>query len=228
MKEGIILGTFIGVILPYASAGLFLIGASFRVITWMRAPRKLNWKLYPVPTGLVGEGGYILEEWMSFKTLFRNNRVVWLGSYTFHLSLFGLAVWFLLFLMGVSVPWLVRLGMIALLVASLYLIVVRLRVPQMRILSSAVEYFNLVLFALISFIGFQLTGEGVGNQARAYFVSLLSFQPIPPPANGMFLLDLLLLECVLVYLPFSKMFHAASKYFAYHKLRWSNPYEAPH
>ncbi len=220
------MGTLIGVVLPYFSAVLFAIGASFRVITWMRAPKKLNWKLYPVPNGLVGEGRYIIEEWMSFKTLFRNNRAVWLGSYIFHLSLVSLAIWFALFLAGVPLPALVRIGTIALFGASLYLFIVRLWVPQMRTLSTAVDYLNLVLLGFTSFIGFQLTGEGVGDQARSYFISLLSLRPIPPPASGLFLLDLFLLECLLVYLPFSKMFHAASKYFAFHKLRWSNPYEA--
>lgn len=59
-------------------------------------------------------------------------------------------------------------------------------------------------------------------------MGLLTLSPAPVPSEGMFLVHLLLWELFLVYLPFSKMFHAASKYFAYHKSRWYNPYEVGH
>jgi nitrate reductase gamma subunit len=218
----------IGVVLPYVAVVLFLVGAGYRVMTWTRAPRKLNWKLYPAPHGLVGEGRYILEEWASFKTLFRNNRTVWLGSYLFHLALVGLILWFVLFLMGVSLSWLVRIGSYVLFGSSIYLVLVRVCMPQVRSMSTAVEYFNLFLFALISFTAVSLLGEGIGSQTRAYFLGLLTFHPVSPPSSNVFLLNLFLLEFALAYLPFGKMFHMASKYFAYHRIRWLNPYEVTH
>jgi len=218
--------TVIGVIFPYVAAVLFLLGAIVRVTGWMTAPRKLNWKLYPVPEGLAGEASYILEEWLSFKTLFKNNRVVWLGSYAFHLSLVALAAWFAIFLLGVHLPWLVRGGAWVLLGSSLYLLIARLWMPQLRAMSTPVEYFNLLLFILISLTGVNLMGQELSPQVRAYFIGLISLSPIPPPSSKTFLLNLFLLEFFAAYLPFSKMFHVASKYFAFHKLRWSNPYEA--
>jgi nitrate reductase gamma subunit len=220
--------TLVGMILPYVAAIVFLGGSLYRVAEWMRAPRKLNWKLYPVPEGLVGETSYILEEWASFKTLFRHNRVAWLGSYLFHVSLVALVVWFILFLLGPSIPWLVRISAVVMLASCIYLIIVRLWVPQMRALSSFVEFFNLVLFVLMAWAILNLTGEGVGSQARSYFLGLIQFKPVPPPRDGTFLWGLFLVEFFVAYLPFSKMFHAASKYFAYHRLRWSNPYELLH
>jgi nitrate reductase gamma subunit len=157
--------------------------------------------------------------------IFRNNSIIWLGSYGFHLALVAIAFWFVLFLFGVSLPWLVRIGGVVLLGASLYLLAVRTFVKQLRDLSTFVEFFNLAIFVLISTTGLIVLGEGLGEQVRTYFLGLLSLRPIPPPPNNLFLIHLLLLEFTLVYLPFSKMFHMASKYFTFHELRWKNPYE---
>jgi nitrate reductase gamma subunit len=226
-KGGVSMNTLIGIIFPYVAVIIFLIGAIYRVINWMRIPNKLNWKLFPTPKGLIGEGMYIVEEWVSFKTLFRNNRRVWLGSYAFHLSIVGLICWLILFLLGISLPWLVRAGGIVMFCSSIYLILLRIFVPQMRAISHFVEYFNLVLFALISLTGLIVVGEeGLGQQARPYLIGIISLNPVPPPSNTIFLLNLFLIELFVAYFPFSKMFHVASKYFAYHKLRWKNPYEA--
>jgi nitrate reductase gamma subunit len=219
------MGTLIGVVLPYAALLVFLAGAAFRVAAWAKAPKKLNWRLYPVPEGLAAETGYILEEWLSFKTLFRHNRAIWLGSYAFHVCLVALALWFLFFLAGLSLPWLVRIGSVGMFGSAVYLLVARLWIPQVRCLSSPVEFFNLALFAAISWAGMSLMGEGLGEEGRRYFLGLITLRPVQPPDNGAFLMGLLLWEFFLAYLPFSKMFHMASKYFAYHKSRWSNPYE---
>lgn len=222
------MGSIIAGIFPYVALGIFLVGAVVRVILWQSGPRKLNWKLYPVPKGLVGEASYILEEWASFKTLFRHNRVVWLGSYAFHLALVGLGFWLILFLLGIHVGWLIRGALWVMFGSSVYLFIVRLWVKHMRVISSGVEYFNLVLFIFISWSGLALLGQGLGDEVREYLLGLLSLSPSPAPSQGIFLLHLLLWEVFLVYLPFSKMFHVASKYFAYHKSRWHNPYEVPH
>jgi nitrate reductase gamma subunit len=223
MMEGLIGGLF-----PYMAVGIFLVGAGVRIILWQTAPRKLNWKLYPVPEGLAGEASYILGEWVSFRTLFRHNRIVWLGSYVFHLSLVWLVVWLVLFLLGIHLPWLLRTALWGMFGSAVYLFIVRLWVKQMRAISSLVEYLNLLLFILIASSGLSMLGRGVGGQVREYFLGLLTLSPAPVPSEGMFLVHLLLWELFLVYLPFSKMFHAASKYFAYHKSRWYNPYEVGH
>ena len=217
--------TFVGVILAYVAVLLFLVGAVYRVTMWIRTPNKLNWRLYPFPHGMIEETQFIIEEWMSFKTLFRHNRRLWLGSYGFHVAIVALVVWLILFMLGIYVPWLVKIGGYVMLGSCVYLLLVRIFIPQMRALSTFVEYFNLALFILIAITGLSITGGGLGEQARAYFLGLVSFSPISPPPNATFLLNLFLLEFFLVYFPFSKMFHVASKYFAFHKLRWTNPYE---
>jgi hypothetical protein len=159
MMEGLIGGLF-----PYMAVGIFLVGAGVRIILWQTAPRKLNWKLYPVPEGLAGEASYILGEWVSFRTLFRHNRIVWLGSYVFHLSLVWLVVWLVLFLLGIHLPWLLRTALWGMFGSAVYLFIVRLWVKQMRAISSLVEYLNLLLFILIASSGLSMLGRGVGGQ----------------------------------------------------------------
>lgn len=222
------MGTLVGVVLPYVAVLFFVGGALYRLGGWGKAPKKLNWKLYPVPEGLKGEAAYILEEWVSFKMLFRHNRTVWLGSYVFHMSLVGLAVWFLLLLLGVTVPWLVRVGAAALFLSSAYLFLVRLWVPQIRLISSPVEFFNLALFMAIAALGWSLMGREMGPELRSWAISVLSLKPRAITGEGALVVLVFLLEFFLAYLPFSKMFHAASKYFAFHKSRWLNPYEVTH
>lgn len=217
--------TLIGIVLPYVAVVVFVIGVSFRLITWMGAPKVLNWKLYPAPVGMFEEAKYILGEWLSFKMLLRNNRIIWPGSYGFHLALVGLGFWFLFFLLGLSVPWLLRGGAILMLASCVYLVVIRILIPQMRHVSTFAEFFHLALFLLIGLSGLALLGKGLAHPARDYYLGLLSLRPISPPSDTTFLFNLFLLEFVLAYLPFSKMFHMASKYFTYHKLRWRNPYE---
>lgn len=220
--------TVVSEILPYMAIAIFVLGSAYRILGWARAPKKLNWKLYPVPQGMVGEAAYILEEWISFKMLFRNNRALWLGSYAFHLSLAGIGLWLVLLLVGLSLPWLVRICTVGILLSSSYLFIARLWIPQIRVLSSPVEFFNLALFIAISALGLSIMGQGLAGQFRSWALGLLSLKPVSLPEDGNLLLCLLLVEFTVAYLPFSKMFHAASKYFAFHKSRWLNPYELRH
>lgn len=219
--------TLIGLILPYVSIALFVIGAMYRTISWSKAPNVLNWRLYPVPHGVVGEAKYMLEEVFAFKSLLKHNRVVWLGSYVFHLSMVILILWFVLVLMNLSLPWLVRLGAILMLGSCVYLLLVRLLVGPMRHVSTLVEFFNLSIFILFALTGLIFCGQELGGPARAYYIGLLTFHPVTPPHSLAFLINLLVLEFIVAYLPFSKMFHMVSKYFTYHKLKWWRPHGAP-
>lgn len=220
------MAALISQVFPYLAVLVFLVGAAYRVGTWATSPKKLNWKLYPVPQGLVGEASYIIGEWISFKMLFRNNRAIWLGSYVFHLSLVASAIWFILMLLEIPAPWLSRLAMAGLFLSSAYLFLARLWIPQVRAISTLVEFFNLAIFIAIGALGWTLTGRGLSRELRSWISSIIGFSPTILPEDPAFLWFAFLVEFFIAYLPFSKMFHVASKYFAFHKSRWFNPYEA--
>jgi hypothetical protein len=60
---------------------------------------------------------------------------------------------------------------------------------------------------------------------RRWVFSLAGFSPSVLPDEPVLIWFVFLVEFFIAYLPFSKMFHVASKYFAFHKSRWFNPYE---
>jgi nitrate reductase gamma subunit len=218
--------TLVAEIFPYVSVLVFLVAGTYRVLKWSTLPKRLNWKLYPTPGGILEEGKYILEEWISFGMLFRNQRALWAGSYAFHLSLVVLLVWFLAFsVWGVNVWWLNRAGTGLMFASTTYMLILRVTSRALRSISTAAEYFHLVLFWGLSLCGISLWGQGIASQARAYLLSIVEFSPKDPPAQFPFLAMLLIAEFIIAYMPMSKMFHIASKFFAFHKLRWFNPYE---
>ena len=114
---GLGLYTTFGVVIPYLALAVFLLGFTFRVISWARAPvpyripttagqaRTLDWikyDKYESPATLKDVLGRMGLEVFLFRSLFRNNRAVlregpqlnylsskglWLGSMVFHYAL---------------------------------------------------------------------------------------------------------------------------------------------
>jgi nitrate reductase gamma subunit len=214
----------IGLVFPYIAIIIFLGCSLYRTIHWERLPHKLDWRLYPVPKDFVAQTRYMVEEWISFKMLFHNNRLIWVGSYLYHLGLLAAGIWFVLFLLGLSVPVLIWTVGFVLLATSSYLLLIRALVPHIKAITEYTDYFNLILFILIPITGLIYLAIGDAGETRTYFRQLIVLHPVMPPKNGVFLAHLLLLEFFLAYLPFSKMFHVIRKYFTFHKLRWTNPY----
>ncbi len=107
-----------GVIIPYLAIGIFLVGFTYRVIKWARAPvpfniptvcgqqKSLSWikdSKVESPSGTLGVIVRLVLEVFLFRSLFRNERVelkraqklvyggnkyLWLGGLAFHWSLF--------------------------------------------------------------------------------------------------------------------------------------------
>jgi len=96
-----------------------------------------------------------------------------------------------------------------LLVLSMLLIVRRFFVSYLRQINNLEDIFALVL--LLSIIGSGLAMR-LGphfdlTKTRIWFQGLLTFSP-EVPMNGVFLLHLLLVQILLIYLPFSKLLHS--------------------
>ncbi len=173
------MAALVGVVFPYVALVIFVAGFLYRVGVWAKAPKKLNWKLYPVPHGLGAEAAYILGEWISFRMLFRHNRAVWLGSYVFHLSLAALGVWFLLLLVGPSVPWLVRLG-----AAALFFEQCLSFLAQALGASDKVTVFSGGVFQSGSFHGHSSLGLEPHGSPDGCGVALLGHLGLVPEASG--------------------------------------------
>ena len=88
-------------------------------------------------------------------------------------------------------------------------------------MSDAISYLNLLLlaagFGFAAVIG--MVSDRGFNESRAHMASLLSGQPGIVQSVAL-TVGLVLVSIFLMYLPFSRMFHAPAKYFFYHCVLW--------
>lgn len=214
-------------------------GSYYEEVLWWQKPRE---------TSFAGELVDMLKEMLFIKKLFDNQRPLWWLSYAMHLGIYLLIAWaVLLFLGGFAVNagtevaggnglWpgllyyltLVTGGAGGLLVAvgSLSLFIKRLVEPTVRIYSNPQDYFNLLFIFVVAATGLILwSGDPVFNGARDMAAAVLSFKPLQ--VSGLMALHLVLLGCLLIYIPISKMSHYVGKYFSFHKVLWDNEPNLP-
>ncbi|BCV21866.1 respiratory nitrate reductase subunit gamma [Moorella sp. Hama-1] len=211
--------SLIGGILPYLSLAILVVGLAYKIIFLLRAPVNLHWELFPYPHTLGGQLGELLTEVFTLRSLYNYNRKLWLPSLVMHYGIYLVVFWLFFLLLGTPLALYLGLaGGILAVLGSCALFLLRAFAPDLRQISTPVEYINLVLVFLVAFTA--LTGGVVSDWAfRTYLISLFTLQPrLPLP--GSYLIFLLVLEFFLVYLPFTRMAHFAVKYFTYHKVKW--------
>jgi nitrate reductase gamma subunit len=218
---------FVSNILPYITLGVFLCGAIYKFLSWARAPPHLRWALFPIPS-MKDQLKYMASEIFIFRNLANYNRSMWVGAWFFHLGITLLAVWGVLVIIGAPYRTLMYFigvtGGIFITSSAVYLLFIRAVLPQMRALSTFVEYFNLALWVIVGGTGLY-TGIFTNitlPEVREYIISIFKLSPLPIEGNSLFLLHILFVQLLLMYLPFSRMFHFVSKYFSYHKIRWAH------
>jgi nitrate reductase gamma subunit len=215
-------------ILPLAPLVLFLSGIVVRVAAWLRKPVPYHLTLFPVPLEKREKLAMATKELLLFRTLFRENRLLWLLAWLFHLSLamilaghvLGISLLRSQFTVLGASPETSELlsrtvGAAAgtVMVASLMaLFCRRLLDRELRRLSEPLAWFDLLLLLSIS-----LSGLGMYHPAfhadlpavRSWLAGLFLFNPVPFPHNPLFTIHLALVGFLLVYFPFSQLMHAA-------------------
>ena len=77
---------FIGVILPYITVVVFIVGIVYRIKKWNKAPvGKMT--LFSAPATPSEKWKQILKEVLVFKQLFDGNKSLWAGTWIFHAAL---------------------------------------------------------------------------------------------------------------------------------------------
>lgn len=231
----------------YLAAAVFAVGASWKVVSLARLPRHLRWELYPIPrlgaagskyekvdfaalprhSSRVRELFFVAQEVLLLKKVYAARRDLWLGTWLLHMGLYlGIA---LLGVLAIA-PRLPAAAVSVVGLASLlcgmagvaYLLGLRLYDRGLRDMSDPVTFFNLALLAALFGSGLWAWRADPGFvAARAHLVSLLRGQPAAVASPG--LASALVLGALFAaYLPFSRMFHAAAKYFFYHAILWDD------
>ncbi|MCL4423954.1 MAG: respiratory nitrate reductase subunit gamma [Firmicutes bacterium] len=211
---------FVGVVLPYVTLLVFSGGFIYQIVRLARAPLHLHWELFPYPETLGGQVSELATEVATLRSLYLHHRKLWGRSLLMHWGIYLQVLWLLLVLGGwEKVSWPGFAGGLACLFGALGIAVWRYTDPEMRTISSPADYLNLFLVALIPLVGLITGFYGQADLLRSYLWGIASFHPIPP-ANGPLALNILLIQCFLLYLPFGRMAHFAAKYFTYHKVKW--------
>ncbi|HOI75693.1 MAG TPA: hypothetical protein PLO63_16225 [Syntrophales bacterium] len=209
---------FIARVFPYLALGLFVLGTAVRFIRWRSLPAHVKWTLYPFPKDAAGQLKYMAGEIFTFGTLYHFNRRLWIGAYALHMAMGGFVLLFILYLAGWVPGTAVRLMLVILLAALVYLAALRSMDRYLRAVTTPEEFFNLLFLA--SFAVAALAASAVAASPRAYFLSLALLRPDAALLPQEFAPVIVLGGLFLVYLPWSRMIHYVSKYFAYHAIKW--------
>lgn len=215
-------------ILPPAALALFFCGSVLRVAAWLRRPVPYHLTLFPVPPEGKEKLVATTTELFLFRTLFRENRPLWLPAWLLHLSLGLILAGHVLGIsllrgqftaLGASVETsgLISrtLGAVTGTVLALSLLALlgrRLLDRELRRLSEPLAWFDLTLLLSIA-----LSGMGMHLPAfhadlpavRAWLAGIFSLDPAPFPRNQLLTIHLSLAGFLLAYFPFSQLMHSA-------------------
>jgi nitrate reductase gamma subunit len=205
---------------PYIAGGLFVLGTAWRLVRWSLQPAHVKWTLYPVPEGVSGQLGYMLKEILTFGTLYRFNRRLWVGTYALHMAMGGFIVFLSAYVIGIMPSLMAKIFLWILLFAALYICWLRVVDRNLKAISSGEEFFNLIFIALVAASALAASYSGGAYSARGYLLSLAEFAPDVTLISKLQLAAFFLGCLFLIYLPWSKMVHYVAKYFTYHKINW--------
>jgi len=219
---------FVGQVLPYIAGTIFLVGVVYRVAGWLKRPVPFQLTLFPAPKDSLGRCAAVGAELLLFKTLYQNDRKLWLWAWLLHLSLalvIGghiIGIYYLMnqfTLIGLAPAtsqavsaFLGTLAGLVLLAALIVLFYRRLVEPEVKQLSDPADYIDLFFILIIVITGnhMRLPDAHVDLPAvKAYLGSLLAFRPAPIPDHGIFIAHFTAAMLFLIYFPFSKMLHFA-------------------
>ena len=220
---------FILQILPYIAVAIFVVGIVYRIARWFKARIVHNIVLTPAPTTKSGAAIRYITEIAFFKSLFKGDKSLWVAAWIMHVTLAGIIAGHIVgfvflgkqfvyigFSEGTSKYLSELFGTafgIIIAVTLLYLLYRRFAVHEVKISSYVADYLHLLLLlGIVSAGNFMrlVAGYSVDYRvAKQYFAELLTFQPITfdPQMNIVFVIHVLLVQILIIILPFSKLLH---------------------
>ncbi len=216
---------FIGQLLPYIAAVIFLVGICWRIITWLKVPVPFPLSLSHSVKTASGQMLVIGREIISFDSLCRGDKTLWLWAWLLHISLLFIiaghiaGIYYLtkqFTLIGLSPEASTRLsallGTIFGVIFFISLVVLfyrRLTIAEVKRLSDSADYFILCLLLGVVITGMymRLVSGSDLPAVRDYLAGLFALNPIPIPKDWIFISHFTLVSILLIYFPFSKLIH---------------------
>jgi len=216
-------------IMVYLAVAVLIIGMTFQVYQWLRAPKtRIKTGYFPKPRTSGERGFKVAVDSFVFPEVIRFDRWMWVFTILFHFGLLGAFVGHLRLLQEFTplVDLLGSKGMdrfafwsggfmgIVLIVGLLYFLLRRLNFP-FREVSVPEDYTLLILLILTVVIGNLMRFFGNTHVAdyRTYLHSLLIFKPAFPEAlatsstKWALVFHVLFANLVFIFFPFSKLVH---------------------
>jgi len=216
---------FIGQLLPYIAVVVFLLGICWRLITWLKVPAPFPLSLSHAVKTDSRKMLAIGREIISFDSLRRGDKGLWLWAWLLHISLALIlighiaGIYYLtkqFTLIGFSPEASSRLSAVlgtifgvVFFAALVVLFYRRLAIPEVKRLSDPADYFVLLLLLAIVITGMymRLVSPVDLPAVRAYLAGLFTLNPVPIPQDWIFISHFTLVNILLIYFPFSKLIH---------------------
>lgn len=228
--------TWFYIILAYLAVAVFIGGFLARIWKYATTPAPLRIAQTPAPTGSGGVVNRMVQEVVLFKSLFKSNRIIWVGGYIFHIILLVVLVMHFRFFFA-SVPEVLRLlitfEMFAgfLLLGALgYLFMLRLVIDRHRYISVFTDYGILLLLMGITITGISMKYASKVDieNIKAFTMGLVTFSPQNMPAQPNFIIHFTLVLLLIAYFPFSKLMHSGGLFFSPTRNQKDNPRKVRH
>jgi nitrate reductase gamma subunit len=246
---------FVCIILTYAAVLISISVVIFRTVSIWRMPVHLRWELAPVPgeKGKASYGGsyleehewwtkkrkksivnellYMLKEILLLKSVWENNRMLWIFSLPFHWSIYILAgMAFLLFIDAVFPAGLYKpavilayAGYAAGIYGSVGLLIKRVADYNLRSYSTFANYFNLIFLTAFYASGIyaMVSVDQVTLRMVDFIKSVMSADWGAAIPTGLSI-HIIVVMLFVIYMPFTQMIHFVAKYFTYHSVKWND------
>jgi nitrate reductase gamma subunit len=230
----------VGVILPYVALAVFLAGMTWRIRSWIKQPSPPI-TLFPAPATEGANTVKAIKEMLFFPSLFRNDRLLWVLAWGFHVVLALIFVGHfrvftpvdsLLQAFGMSEEAILAMSSTAggaagilILLAVILLLVRRLTLPRVSEITGTADYLALGLIGIIVITG-DLMRFGSEHfdlaLTREYFYALATFGDAAGSAaleNNLFVIHMCLGFLLLLTIPFSKILHFGGIFFTHQLVR---------
>ncbi len=230
------------VIVAYAVAAIFVAGVATRVFTWATTPVPLKIPTTPAPKTYPGVTVRVLGEVLVFNSLFRADKLLWVGAWAFHIGLVLIILRHLRYFLYPVPGWVMTMQTVGIwtgylfLLPILYLLARRVTMRRVIYVSILADYFVLALLGGIVGTGVIMRYAARGSlvDVKAFVLGLLTLNPVNPPTNGFFVVHILLVCALIAYFPFSKLMHAGGVFFSptrssrenSRKVRHINPWDS--
>ncbi len=222
----------------YLALAIFLVGFLAKIWQYAFTPAPLRIPQTPAPVHAAGVPVRMFQEVVFFKSLFRGNKLLWVGGYLFHLGLLFVLVEHLRFIivptssvLNTLVTYDLYMGYV-LLGALTFLLILRVAIDRHLYISLASDYALLLLLMAIASSGLLSRFWDGGHirmnlhQVKAFLGGLVAFNNIGSvPTNKLFLIHFSLVLILLIYFPFSKLMHSGGLFFSPTRNQVDNPRE---